>query len=178
MAATWDPGERQGGEVTGEPFPQRVQALRDAWRERREVKGLASNHDYGAQYALLLTLHRWAAEAASQIDSVYEGALPVSVSAAPDKTGIAAFQFLLADAFTVSFSLEERRRMGNSRWHVAVSVSAGGAGGVVPAGPERRNGQWTRGRVEDLLLSVLGAYERSLADRPAAGARGRKREAS
>lgn len=151
--------------MTGEPFAQRVQALRDAWQERREVKGLASNHDYGSQYALLLTLHRWTAQAAAQIAEIYDGTLNVAVSAAPDQTGIPGFQFVLADAFTVSFRLDERRRMGASRWHIAVSVAAGGAGGVVPAGPERRNGQWTRSRVEDLLLSVLGAYERSLADR-------------
>ncbi|HET7737874.1 MAG TPA: hypothetical protein VFK32_04805 [Tepidiformaceae bacterium] len=164
--------------MTGEPFPQRVQALRDAWRERREVKGLASNHDYGSQYALLLTIHRWAAQAARQIEEIYGADIAVMVSPAPDKTGIPAFQFVLADAYTVSFSLEERRRMGNSRWHISVSVAAGGSGGVVAAGPERRNGQWTRGRVEDLLLSVLGAYERAMADRPAPGSRDIHREAS
>lgn len=160
------PGQAiRGFEVTGEPFAQRVQALRDAWQERREVKTIASNHDYGSQYALLLTLHRWTAQAAEQIQETYEGSLTVTLSPAPDKEGVAGFLFVLADAFTVSFSLEERRRMGASRWHIAVSVAAGGAGGVVAAGPERRNGQWTRSRVEDLLLSVLGAYERSLADR-------------
>jgi len=31
----------------------------------------------------------------------------------------------------------------------------------VAAGPERRYGQWTRARLEDLLLSLLGAYERA-----------------
>ena len=36
-----------------------------------------------------------------------------------------------------------------------------GGGGAIAAGPERRNGQWTRGRLEELLLSVLGAYERA-----------------
>jgi hypothetical protein len=35
---------------------------------------------------------------------------------------------------------------------------------MVTAGPERRNGQWTRGRVEDILLSVLGAYERAASE--------------
>ena len=66
----------------------------------------------------------------------------------------------------VTFSLAERRRMGGSRWFIAVSVATAGPGGsAVAAGPERRNGQWTRGRLEEVLLSVLGAYERSVADR-------------
>ena len=62
----------------------------------------------------------------------------------------------------MTFALTERRRMGGTRWFVAVSVGSGGPGGsITPAGPERKNGQWTRSRLEDILLSVLGAYERA-----------------
>jgi hypothetical protein len=50
-------------------------------------------------------------------------------------------------------------------------TTGGPRGTSIAAGPERRNGQWTRARVEDLLLSLLGAYERDRSDEPGAAAR-------
>ncbi len=153
--------------MTGESFANRVQALRDSWIERRQVKGLASAHDFESQYRLLLTLHSWAVQGVEDICGVYDGAVSATVSPAPPETDSApGFSVAMAESYMVTFSLAERRRMGGSRWFIAVSVATAGPGGsAVAAGPERRNGQWTRGRLEEVLLSVLGAYERSVADR-------------
>lgn len=146
-----------------ERFADRVRALRDNWVERRQVRALASAHDFDSQYRLLCTLHEWAGEGVRDIRGVYGPLLPVRVSPSPpDDRRNASFSVVLGDAYVLSFALTDRRRSGASRWYIAVSMaSAGPAGNAVAAGPERRNGQWTRGRLEDLLLTVLGAYERS-----------------
>jgi len=152
--------------VATEPFADRVRALRDSWLERRQVRALASAHDFDSQYRLLRTLHEWASEGVRDIHGVYGPSLPIRVSPPPrpDRRE-AAFSVVLGDAHVLSFALSERRRAGGSRWYIAVSIgSAGPAGNAVAAGPERRNGQWTRGRLEDLLLTVLGAWERSSAE--------------
>ncbi len=140
--------------------------LREAWAERRQVKLIASSRDFDSQFALLTTMHSWALQAAEEIDRVYDGDVAVVVSPppGPDKLA-AAFSVFMAESFTLGFSLSERRRASDSSWFVSVAMGSS-AGGTVAAGPERRNGQWTRSRLEDLLLSVLGAWERSQADEP------------
>ncbi|MBI2767454.1 MAG: hypothetical protein HYX53_16285 [Chloroflexi bacterium] len=150
--------------TANETFASRVQALRKSWIEWRQVKALASSHEFESQYLLLLTLHGWALQAAAEINAVYGEGLAVDVSPAPDRNdAVAAFNVVVANSYTASFTLSERRRAGASSWFVAVGLGAGGRGSTsVAAGPERRNGQWTRGRLEDLLLSMLGAYERGL----------------
>jgi hypothetical protein len=129
----------------------------------------------------LTTLHDWAETAAADIRKVYGDSLGVSVSPLPRKEDATpAFTVTLGNSYTVTFVLTERRRMAGTRWFVSVTVGSGGPGGaIVAAGPERRNGQWTRGRLEDILLSVLGAYERALSEsgKPNAGASFRARGA-
>lgn len=149
--------------MRGESFVQRVQSLRDAWSERREIKGLAGAHDFESQFRLLVTLHNWASEAVGEIETVYGDAVHIALSPPPvqDPYGT-AFSVFVASQFTLTFGLTERHRLGGSRWSVSVSLGSTGIGGsAVAAGPERRNGHWTRGRLEDLLLSVLGAWERA-----------------
>ena len=149
--------------LTLEPFRRRVEQLRDAWAERRALRGIARAHDRASQLALLRTLHAWAVEAAADIRAVYGPGLAVEVSRLPaDDTEAAAFTVRVAQDHTLAFALVERRRVGGTRWHIAVTMSTGGPrGSTAAAGPERRNGQWTRARLEDLLLSLLGAYERA-----------------
>ena len=146
-----------------EPFANRVQLLRDSWLERRQVGRLAANHDVDSQFRLLLTLHEWAEDAVGAAVSVYRGGPLIVVSPRPHQGETAAFSVTVGDRHSVTFALTERRRMSGARWHVSVSVAAQGPGGAVTqAGPERRNGQWSRARLEDVLLSLLGAYERSV----------------
>jgi hypothetical protein len=150
--------------TSGEPFLRRVQLLHDTWVERRQVKALASSHEFDDQYRLLLTLRGWAEQAVQDIQTVYGGSLHIALSPPPSRDARdLAFSVTIGASSTITFSLIERLRMGMSRWFIRVSTSSTGpAGGVVAAGPERRNGQWTRGRLEDLLLSALGTFERSV----------------
>lgn len=164
------PGRAQkgGGPVptSHESFQRRVSVLRDSWAERRALKGLGSTGDFDSQYGLLLTLYRWADEATADIRNVYGDSLAVNISPTPERDGSApAFVITLGDNYTVTFVLSERTRMGSPRWSIAVTLGAGGPGGsIAAAGPDRRNSQWTRGRLEDILLSVLGAYERAVSE--------------
>ncbi len=160
-----------------EPFGDRVRALRDSWIERREVKALAGAHDFESQFRLLEMLHGWTTRAAADAAEVYGGELELRISPRPSPAGRdAAFSVVVAEAFVLSFRLAQRQRMGTPGWFVSVSIATtGGHGNAVMAGPERRYGQWTRGGVEDLLLTVLGAYERSLSGEGASGSEPRVR---
>jgi hypothetical protein len=155
-----------------EPFRRRVEQLRAAWAERRALRGIAGAHDRASQLQLLRTLHAWASEAAADIREVYGAGLAVQVSPLPASDDATAFTVTLARDYTLAFALVERSRAQAARWHIAVTMTTGGPRGTsIAAGPERRNGQWTRARVEDLLLSLLGAYERDRSDEPGSAAR-------
>ena len=146
-----------------EPFVNRVQLLRDSWLERRQVGRLAASHDFDSQFRLLLALHQWSQEAVNAAASVYSAGPAIVASPRPHRAESAAFAVTVGERHSVTFALTERRRMSGARWHVSVSVAAQGPGGAVTqAGPERRNGQWSRARLEDVVLSLLGAYERSM----------------
>ena len=149
-----------------ETFLSRVADLRDSWSERRALSRFAGAHDFDSQFRLLLALHGWASQAAADVASVYVDGMPLSVSPWPERADLPpAFSVSVAGQHAATFSLGERPRLGGSRWHISVLLIAGRRDGAVShAGPERRNGGWTRGRIEDLLLSLLGAYERSLGE--------------
>jgi hypothetical protein len=159
--------------MSAESFQRRVALLRDSWAERRELKGLATVHDFDSQFRLLRTLHGWAEAAARDVAEVYGPELSVTLSPAPQRGANPAFTITVADQFTVTFLLGERRRTAASTWFITVMVGSGAPGGpIVAAGPERRTGQWTRTRLEDIVLSVLGAYERSSSEGGALRTRG------
>ncbi|MGH2632584.1 MAG: hypothetical protein ACRDG3_04170 [Tepidiformaceae bacterium] len=151
-----------------EPFVMRVQALRDSWAERRQVRGIAHIHDYPSQFRLLQAMHGWAEHAAEEIREVYGATMAAIVTACPEpppneRQEERGFAVTVGPGFGAAFVLHDRRRLPGPSWSISVSVaSSGSAGGGSAAGPERRNGQWTRTRLEDVLLSLLGAYERSL----------------
>ncbi len=149
--------------MSTEPFAHRVKELRDSWDERRLVRSFATAHDHDSQLHLLETLHRWASESCDDIARVYgEGVAawvdPIGSEAA---RGAASFHAKVA-GYTVVFLLASHD--GNaSRWSVTATVLPDGAQGAAMAGPERRHGHWTRGRIEDLFLGLLSAHERSAA---------------
>lgn len=152
-----------------EPFAIRVQTLRDSWAERREVRGIAHIHDYESQLRLLKAMHGWAEHALTEIHDVYGDSLFATLTPCPeappnDREEERGFAVALGTGFGAAFVLHDRRRLPGPSWSISVSVaSAGSAGTTAAVGPERRNGQWTRTRLEEVLLSLLGAYERSRA---------------
>lgn len=149
-----------------ENFRRRVAQLRDSWEERRTLKSFAGAPDFNSQFALLSSIYRWVEDAVADIRDVYGDSLAVTLGPMPTAEAPApAFALTLGDATTLTFAMVERTRVESSRWAIAVTIGTGGPGGtVVAAGPERRSAQWTRARVEDILLSVLGAHERAASE--------------
>lgn len=148
--------------LSAEPFALRVRALHDAWRERREVNALTSAHDRDSQFRLLLTLHGWALEAIADVRSVYGVDFPLTVDAAPIiEDASPGFVVRLDRSQLLAFSLLERNRAQTAYWYLSVSRSAT-SGEEASAGTDRRNGHWSRSRLEELLLTLLGGYERAI----------------
>ncbi|MGH2610791.1 MAG: hypothetical protein ACRDHF_17055, partial [Tepidiformaceae bacterium] len=140
-------------------FRERVESLRDAWSERREVRPLAAAKDFDSQCRLLAILHGWAAGAAADIAAIYGEDLPVRIDDGPsgDPPGFGMF---FDREMTLRFAVTESRRGAIGAWTIsALWATAPGPG--VPVEPRRRNGQWSRARLEEVLLSALGQFERS-----------------
>ena len=147
-------------------FVDRVRALRDAWEERRQLESLATHHDFVRQYRLLLILHGWCAEALAQLGTVYGPSLELDISPRPAAAGEdTGFQVTVAGAFSLAFAVTTRSREREARWSVSVRQRVSfPADNAVSAGPPR--GRWSRARVEDMILVLLSAYERSRSGGP------------
>jgi hypothetical protein len=153
-----------GGELTSTPLPgnpsprvsfrERLEELRDTWNERREVRPLAAARDLDSQRALLGVLHRWCEDAAALIAEVYGDELAARVEALEDDQR--EFSASIGAAPALVFSLQERDGVGRGNWTVAVRF----AEPATAVEPQRRNGPWSRARLEQLLLSAIAAHER------------------
>ena len=143
-------------------FAVRVQTLRDSWAERRETGCLARAHDFESQFRLLEVLHGWAVSATDDAQAVYGDRVDITVGPMPEETeGTPGFSVTVDSRHSLTVSLAQRPT-NTARWFLKVWVSSSGVG-TEPgqAGPSRLDGQWTRTRLEELILSLLGAYERS-----------------
>jgi hypothetical protein len=153
--------------MIGEPFTYRLRQLRDTWSERRQTRSFAATNDFLSRFELLLCLYDWSTQAIAEVSSVYSGEIHVGVSPRPEKDDPnPAFNISVAEQYLITFAVTPRSRGRDETWQVVVSIFSNGPHGTtaVPAGPERRTGQWTRGRLEDVLLSVLSAWERSVTE--------------
>jgi hypothetical protein len=135
-------------------FRDRLEGLRDAWHERREVRPLAAARDFGSQRALLGILHDWCIEAAALVREVYGEELEARVE--PLQEDALEFSMVIGSAPPLVFGLLGREgSAGRGPWSVALRA----ADAPAPVG-QRRNGPWSRARLEQLLLSTIAAHER------------------
>ena len=148
--------------MSAEPFALRVRSLHESWRERREVKALASAHDRTSQFRLLLSLHGWAVEALSDVQAVYGPDFPLVIDAPPKELdSLPGFTVQLGGQ-ALTLSLLQRSRANTRHWYISVAFSSSDPAGTGHIATDRRNGQWNRGRMQELLLTLLGGYERSI----------------
>lgn len=148
--------------MIGDSFPARVQALRDTWRTRRRMKHLSNQRDLASRFELLQVLHEWTERSIEAIRQVYGNSLAIELTPPPDLAARRlSFTAAFEDAYRVSFELQPRDESGQ-HWDLAVRLTTPDA--VTAAGQARGAGQWTPGRVEDLLLSLLAAFERARFD--------------
>ncbi len=149
--------------MTGDSFASRVRGLRREWTERRQVRRLSLDHNFESQYRLFQTLHLWARQAAVEIQREYSGRLSVKVSPLPAVSERErSFSVVIDDAYSLTFRLEQRG--GQSPWRIVATMSTSDS--VEAVSPRRAAAHWTRSRVEELLLALLGAYERALSEDP------------
>lgn len=123
----------------------------------------AKAHDLQSQTEMLRALHGWAEAAIEDVVAVYGEHLFLEVSPWPPEGDPPMFSLVVGGSgHVLTFALERNARAGS--WHIcAVRTLGGRDGGQLKAGPDRRGGQWTRARVEELLLSLLAGYEREQA---------------
>jgi hypothetical protein len=150
-------------------FGARLRQLREGWRERREVARLVQAGDAPSQLELLQRIHAWASNCAAMIASVYGPEMPASVSPCPRTLDDVSVVVTVAQVHRLVFSVVPRSGGG---WRVSARSLSGTGTAIAAAatvGPSRRDGSWTRARVEDLILAQVAAVERSRAEAPPNG---------
>jgi hypothetical protein len=151
------PNEAQPSSETD--FEARLRQLRQAWRERREVARLVHSGDAASQVELLQRIHSWAVDCVDAINRVYGSDLAVNLSPSPGGDADGSFVLTVAHSYRLAFSVVPRSGGG---WRIAArNLSGMAAGSATAVGPSRRDGSWTRARVEDLILAQVAAVERS-----------------
>ena len=144
--------------MDGTPFEVRVRSLREGWVERRESGFLSRSHDFDSQRQVLANIHRWATECIEDVRHVYGEAFPITI----DPLGDAGpFRITVGAVQNAAFELVDRGGAERPSWQVVARVATGG-GEAGQAPEERRVRHWRRSQVEEILLSLLSAYERSL----------------
>lgn len=143
--------------MDGMPFEARVRSLHEGWLERRESWLLSRAHDFDSQQRVLSNIHRWASECIEDVRHVYGESLPVTIDSIEQDS---RFAIAVGAGQRASFELVDRGSEERPGWQVVARVAADGETGEAPE--EKRVRHWRRGQVEEILLSLLSAYERSL----------------
>jgi hypothetical protein len=142
-------------------FEQRLRLLQQGWRERREVARLVHAGDSDSQLELLQRIHAWTLDCAASIANVYGQDITVAVSPRPRGQDDVSFVLIVAQAHRLVFSVVPRSGGG---WRVSARSLSGGMASSSAVGPSRRDGSWTRARVEELILAQVAAVERARSD--------------
>lgn len=140
-----------------EAFARRVWSLRDSWVERRNLNAVGQDHTLDSQFGLLLQLHEWTCESADDIRTVYGPRFDIVVGPPPARDqSPPAFSVTIAGSHNLTVALTQRRKSDDAPWYVHMNVEERSPGPV-----DIRASNSARGRLQDALLTVLGAYERS-----------------
>ena len=125
--------------------------------ERRETGTLSRSHDLESQLRVFENVHRWASECLGDIDIVYGEALNTAIDPLAGSGASRRFAVVVGGDERATFELVDRGTAERPAWLVVVRVAAGGR----PREAERRIRFWRRPQVEEIVLSLLGAYERA-----------------
>jgi hypothetical protein len=142
-------------------FAGRVAALRASWEDTRAAARFGAARDRETQYEALELVYEWAVAAMNEVRAVYGQQLHADISPLrPFEHSKPGFVIEIDEFASVAASLEEMKP-GEDRWHVVLATRTAGERSWALAAPDRRHSFWTRGRVEDVLLGLLSALERS-----------------
>lgn len=144
--------------MSRELFARRVWSLRDSWTERRDLKALGSIHTLDSQFELLEILYRWTLESVEDIRCVYGQDFDIVAGPPPAlDQAVPAFSVTVGGRINLTISLAQRRRKDDAPWYLHMNVEGDSKAGATT---EWRASNSARGRLQDALLTVLGAYER------------------
>ena len=149
--------------MDGTPFATRVRSLHEGWLERRESWLLGRARDRDSQRRVLANIHRWAGECIADVRHVYGETLPIASDPLGERD---RFAITVGSGQRAAFELVDRGSAERPAWQVVARIDAGGEPGQSP--DERRVRHWRRAQVEEILLSLLSAHERSLSREPIA----------
>lgn len=148
--------------MTAGTFEDRVIQVHATWSDRREVRD-ASGSYFDAQYRLLQKLYDWTSEAVETIQSVYGEQAVTRLSPRPDAGDrMLSFDVRIGATHTLNIALTETGRSGKAQWRIKAMVRLENGRPSMAVGPARRTTVWTKRELENLLLSLLTAYERQL----------------
>lgn len=144
--------------MDGLPFEARVRSLHQAWLERRESWVLGRAHDVDSQRRVLANVHGWASECIKDVRHVYGETLPLTIEPLGERD---RFEVLIGAGRGATFELVDRSSAERPSWQVVARMVTRGDE-AAEARDERRVRRWGRAQVEEIVLSLLSAYERSL----------------
>ena len=104
-------------------------------------------------------------EALEDIRNVYHDAMPASITPRPSESDQQpSFTVSVGTGNSATFALGAARRRNGREWHITAQITSAGGIAAEESGPAgRRVRRWSRRRVDDILLALLGAHERSRA---------------
>ena len=154
------PADGAHARASVQSFAPRIAELHNAWEERRALKSLTTRHDFEAQSLLLRTIYSWAGQARATIAEVYDGS--VQVTLVPESGDLLGRRLAMsfAGTHTLAVSLVERIEGHHQQWRLVAAFTTHSRTPGVPPHTSSRTPVWTRRAFEDLVLTVLDAYER------------------
>lgn len=152
--------------MESEQFDVKIRALRQLWDEKRQTAQLSTGDEFASRFELLQLIHRWLEESLVAINRHYPDVPGTRLGPMPTADNATdGFTLTLFDTYVLRFRLLSRRGAVGQVWAVAGEAGNLGSRPMLTAlGPTRRHGQWTRERIEQILLSILSQFERDRAE--------------
>ncbi len=142
-------------------FAERVRDLRDDWSDMRDMAAMLQHDDRPSQFRALLKVYDWCVDAVADIRRAYGSAAVAGISPPPEESGAEpGFEVSVNTAHRFGAWLT-RVRGSQDRWHIHVALMFPESQTWLPAARGHQVNYWTRRRIDDILLSLLSAFERS-----------------
>ncbi len=148
--------------MESEQFDGKIRALRQLWDEKRQTAQLSTGDEFATRFDLLRLIHRWLEESLVAIARHYGEAVGARLGPLPSpENATDGFTLTIFESYVLKFRLASRKGPVGEIWTVVGEAGNLGSRPMLTAlGPTRRHGQWTRERIEQILLSILSQFER------------------
>lgn len=138
-----------------EDFRQRLSQLAESWEERRVSVTLGRRRVQPAQLELLGLIHGWAREALRDVVSVYGSTVKAALSPL-ESGGGQTFRVEVGESHATFEVMLDGGHKDSWRTTAVVRLS----GEPAEKAHSHRPREWSRRRVEEIVLQMVGAFER------------------